>query len=55
MKLVEMLAGIGATAHKFAVDLRLLSNMKVQEEPFAKNQTGSSAMHINATQCDLNV
>ncbi len=44
MKLVETLAGIGATAHKFAVDLRLLSNLKVQEEPFAVNQTGSSAM-----------
>ena len=44
MKLVETLAGIGATAHKFAVDLRLLSNLKVQEEPFAQNQTGSSAM-----------
>ena len=44
MKLVEVLAGIGATAHKFAVDLRLLSNLKVQEEPFEKNQTGSSAM-----------
>ena len=44
MKLVEALAGIGASAHKFAVDLRLLSNLKVQEEPFEKNQTGSSAM-----------
>lgn len=44
MKLSETLAGIGATAHKFAVDLRLLSNLKVQEEPFAKQQTGSSAM-----------
>ena len=44
IKLAEVLAGIGATAHKFAVDLRLLSNLKVQEEPFAKNQTGSSAM-----------
>jgi adenylosuccinate lyase len=44
MKLAETLAGIGASAHKFAVDLRLLSNLKVQEEPFAKNQTGSSAM-----------
>jgi len=40
----QTLAGIGATAHKFAVDLRLLSNLKVQEEPFAKNQVGSSAM-----------
>ena len=44
IKLVEILSGIASTAHKFAVDLRLLSNMKVQEEPFAKNQTGSSAM-----------
>jgi len=44
MKLGEILAGIGASAHKFAVDLRLLSNLKVQEEPFALNQTGSSAM-----------
>jgi adenylosuccinate lyase len=43
-KLAETLAGIGSSAHKFAVDLRLLSNLKVQEEPFAKNQTGSSAM-----------
>lgn len=44
MKLGEILAGIGASAHKFGVDLRLLSNLKVQEEPFARNQTGSSAM-----------
>ncbi|PLX50125.1 MAG: adenylosuccinate lyase [Desulfobulbaceae bacterium] len=44
MKTAETLAGIGASAHKFAVDMRLLSNLKVQEEPFAKNQVGSSAM-----------
>ncbi len=44
MKTAETLAGIGASAHKFAVDLRLLSNLKMQEEPFAKNQVGSSAM-----------
>jgi adenylosuccinate lyase len=44
MKTAETLAGIGASSHKFAVDLRLLSNLKVQEEPFAKNQVGSSAM-----------
>lgn len=44
MKLGETLAGIGATGHKFAVDLRLLSNLKMQEEPFEKAQTGSSAM-----------
>lgn len=44
MKLAETLSGVAATAHKFAVDMRLLSNLKMQEEPFAKNQTGSSAM-----------
>ncbi|MFC1524366.1 adenylosuccinate lyase [Thermodesulfobacteriota bacterium] len=44
VKIIETLAGVAATAHKFAVDLRLLSNLKVQEEPFAKGQIGSSAM-----------
>lgn len=44
MKTSETLAGIGSSAHKFAVDLRLLSNLKVQEEPFASKQVGSSAM-----------
>jgi len=44
IKTAETLAGIGASAHKFAVDMRLLSNLKVQEEPFAKQQVGSSAM-----------
>ncbi len=44
MKTAETLAGLGASGHKFAVDLRLLSNLKVQEEPFAKKQVGSSAM-----------
>jgi len=44
MKTSETLSGIGASAHKFAVDLRLLSNLKVQEEPFERKQVGSSAM-----------
>ena len=44
MKTAETLSGIGASAHKFAVDMRLLSNLKVQEEPFAEKQVGSSAM-----------
>ena len=44
MKTAETLSGIGSSAHKFAVDMRLLSNLKVQEEPFAKKQVGSSAM-----------
>jgi len=42
--IAKTLAGTGESAHKFAVDLRLLSNLKMQEEPFAKGQTGSSAM-----------
>ena len=44
MKIAETLAGIGGSAHKFAVDMRLLANLKVQEEPFARKQVGSSAM-----------
>ncbi len=44
MQTITTLAGIGMSAHKFAVDLRLLSNLKVQEEPFARKQVGSSAM-----------
>ncbi len=44
MKTAETLAGIGASAHNFAVDLRLLANLKVQEEPFEAKQVGSSAM-----------
>jgi adenylosuccinate lyase len=43
-KVLETLAGIGTSAHKFAVDLRLLSNLQVLEEPFETSQTGSSAM-----------
>src|SRR5210317_23811 len=43
-KTAETLAGIGASAHKFAVDRSLLSNLTVQEDPFAKKQVGSSAM-----------
>lgn len=44
MKTAETLAGVGASSHKFAVDLRLLSNLKMQEEPFTNKQVGSSAM-----------
>lgn len=38
------LAGIGQSAAKMANDIRLLQHMKEIEEPFAKNQIGSSAM-----------
>lgn len=43
-KVAEVLAGIAVSLNKFATDLRLLSNLKVVDEPFAVNQTGSSAM-----------
>ena len=38
------LAGIAQSAHKFSNDLRLLQHLKEIEEPFEKNQIGSSAM-----------
>lgn len=41
---LNALAGIGMTAHKFATDLRLLTHLKEVEEPFGKQQIGSSAM-----------
>ncbi|MGB9623673.1 MAG: lyase family protein, partial [Phycisphaerae bacterium] len=43
-QVAHALAGIAASAHKFANDLRLLANMKEMEEPFEKGQVGSSAM-----------
>ena len=39
-----MLAGVAASAHKFSNDIRLLQHLKEIEEPFEKNQIGSSAM-----------
>ena len=38
------LSGIAQSASKFATDVRLLCHMKEIEEPFEKNQIGSSAM-----------
>jgi len=43
-KLVSLLSNISQSAHKFTNDLRLLQNLKEIEEPFEKNQIGSSAM-----------
>ncbi|KAI9292437.1 adenylosuccinate lyase [Neoconidiobolus thromboides FSU 785] len=41
---VNSLSSFGATAHKIATDIRLLANLKEIEEPFEKDQIGSSAM-----------
>lgn len=38
------LSGVAQSASKFANDLRILQNFKEMEEPFEKNQIGSSAM-----------
>lgn len=43
-KVVSVLSQIAQSAYKFANDLRLLQSMKEIEEPFEKNQIGSSAM-----------
>ncbi|WP_234110474.1 MULTISPECIES: adenylosuccinate lyase [Chryseobacterium] len=43
-KVVALLSNISQSAHKFTNDLRLLQNLKEIEEPFEKNQIGSSAM-----------
>lgn len=43
-KVVALLSNIAQSAHKFSNDLRLLQNLKELEEPFEKNQIGSSAM-----------
>ena len=41
---VNVLAGIAQSASKFSNDIRLLQHLKEVEEPFEKNQIGSSAM-----------
>lgn len=43
-RVLNVLSGIAATAHKFSNDIRLLQHLKEVEEPFEKNQIGSSAM-----------
>ena len=43
-KVLGVLAGIAQSAHKFSNDIRLLQHLKEIEEPFEKNQIGSSAM-----------
>jgi adenylosuccinate lyase len=43
-RVLNVLAGIAASAHKFSNDIRLLQHLKEIEEPFEKSQIGSSAM-----------
>ena len=43
-RVLSVLSGIAQSAYKFSNDLRLLQSFKEMEEPFEKNQIGSSAM-----------
>lgn len=43
-RVMNILSGIAQSAYKFANDLRILQSFKEMEEPFEKNQIGSSAM-----------
>ncbi len=43
-RVLNVLSGIAQSAYKFSNDMRLLQSMKEMEEPFEKNQIGSSAM-----------
>ncbi|KAM8930400.1 adenylosuccinate lyase [Pelodytes ibericus] len=44
VEVLSVLASLGATVHKICTDIRLLANLKEVEEPFEKDQIGSSAM-----------
>lgn len=43
-QVVSVLSGIAQSAYKFSNDIRLLAHLKEVEEPFEKDQVGSSAM-----------
>ena len=43
-RVLDLLSHIAQSAHKFSNDIRLLAHLKEVEEPFEKNQIGSSAM-----------
>lgn len=43
-RILNVLCGVAQSAHKMTNDIRLLQNLKELEEPFEKNQIGSSAM-----------
>lgn len=44
LDVLAALSSFGASAHKIATDIRLLAHLKEVEEPFEKDQIGSSAM-----------
>lgn len=44
LDVLSALSAFGVSAHKLATDIRLLAHMKELEEPFEKDQIGSSAM-----------
>jgi adenylosuccinate lyase len=43
-QILDALSGIGQSAHKYGTDLRLLAHRQEVDEPFEKEQVGSSAM-----------
>ena len=43
-KILDCLKNIALSAHKFAVDFRLMQHLKMVDEPFERRQVGSSAM-----------
>ncbi|MDO4584610.1 MAG: adenylosuccinate lyase [Planctomycetia bacterium] len=43
-QILDVLSSLAQSAHKMATDLRILAHRKEVEEPFEKNQIGSSAM-----------
>ena len=49
-RVLNILAGIAASAHKMSNDIRLLQHLKEVEEPFEKSQIGSSAMAYKRNQ-----
>src|SRR5262249_29896762 len=48
-QVIDVLAGIAASTHKAATDLRLLQSRKEVEEPAEAEQVGSSAMAYKRT------
>lgn len=43
-QILETLSGLGQSSHKYGTDIRLLSHRQEIDEPFEKEQVGSSAM-----------